>query len=81
MLSMESGKGVCNMAIELKEKVSSFFSAVAMPKSEFCRRIEISPQALYCWQHDKLNLSDDTLKRIDDFLAKYNGILQDNENK
>lgn len=69
------------MATDLKEKVSSFFSAIAMPKSEFCRRIELTPQALYSWQHDKLNLSEKTLKRIENFLAKYDAILQGDGNK
>lgn len=59
------------MKNNLKDRIDNFLTELQVPVTKFCRRINISTQALYDWRKGKLNLSDSTLKRIDEYLAKY----------
>jgi len=55
----------------MKARILRFLNELQLPKTRFCRGIGISTQALNAWLRDDLNLSENTLKRIDDYLRRY----------
>lgn len=59
------------MTKQLKERIDNFLTELQVPVTKFCKRINLSTQSLYDWRKGKLNLSDSTLKRIDEYLTKY----------
>lgn len=64
-------KGGDTMTKQLKDRIDNFLTELQVPVTKFCKRINLSTQSLYDWRKGKLNLSDSTLKRIDEYLAKY----------
>ncbi|MCM1277188.1 MAG: hypothetical protein NC299_17830 [Lachnospiraceae bacterium] len=64
------------MALTLQEKVVKFLDVTSMPKSTFCKRIDLSTQSLNAWLRGELNLSKDTLGRIENYLRKFDSILE-----
>lgn len=59
------------MNIELKQRLTSFLTALGVPTTAFCRAVGISTSALYKWRKGLLRLSDATLQRIDNNLSRY----------
>lgn len=57
----------------LKQRVTDFLIGLGLPKSRFAANVGISISALKKWLNGDLELSKSTLKRIDEFLRKYNG--------
>ena len=55
----------------MKARILRFLNELQLPKTRFCRGIDISTQALNAWLRDDLRLSESTLKRIDDYLRRY----------
>lgn len=60
----------------LKEKISDFFVITGMPKTKFCQKVNLTTQSLNSWLHGTLNLSKDTLGRIENYLSKFDSILE-----
>ena len=60
------------MAITLSERVTAFLDELSITKTAFCRNVKLSVSSLWRWQHGELELSNETLQRIDDYLTKYN---------
>lgn len=56
----------------LKNRVLTFLEALGLPKSRFAAKVGISAKALSRWLDGDLNLSQSTLKRINDFLLRFN---------
>ncbi len=67
--------------MDTKAKTEAFFQTVCMPKVTFCQKVGISTSALYFWQKGTLNLSKKTLEKIENYLSKYDSIMQAEENK
>lgn len=57
----------------LKQRVNDFLIGLGLPKSRFAANVGISISALKKWLNGDLELAESTLKRIDEFLKKYNG--------
>lgn len=57
---------------DLKTRCINLLKALELPKTRFCKKIKISTQAFNAWLRGDLNLKDDTLQRIDEFLKKFN---------
>lgn len=55
----------------LKEKIKKFLEWSGMPKTVFCRRINISPSALYRYLKGDLYLSEETEQKIYDYLGQF----------
>ena len=55
----------------LKERTKKFLNELGIPMTSFARNIGRSPQAIYGWFADRLKLSDNTLNKIEEFIAKY----------
>lgn len=60
-----------------KEKVLAFLEEFEMPKEKLCRRLGISRQTMYQWLNGQLNLSSETVDRIEKYMHKYDSILKD----
>ena len=57
---------------DLKNRCLNLLKALDLPKTRFCKNIKISTQALNMWLRNDLNLADETEKRIDEYLKKFN---------
>lgn len=58
--------------IEIFERIDSFMSATGSPVTEFCKRVNISPQTYYRWRKNQLKLKDSTIERMKKFVEKFN---------
>ena len=56
---------------KVKERAKNFLAELGVPVTVFCQKIGISVVAFNRWQRDDLKLSDETVKRISDYLIKY----------
>lgn len=56
----------------LKKRVEDFLTDLGLPKSRLAKKVGITGQSISLWLKGDLNLSDDTEKRIDQFLKKFN---------
>ena len=56
----------------LKKRVQDFIDALDLPKSRLAKQVGITGQSISLWLKGDLKLSDDTEKRIDQFLKKFN---------
>lgn len=57
--------------MELIRRCCNFIDEFGIPITVFCRKINISTRAFYDWKSGKLTLSDNTLKRIENYIGKY----------
>jgi predicted transcriptional regulator len=57
--------------MELVKRCCKFIAELGIPITVFCRKINISTQSFYDWKSGKLNLSANTLKRIENYIGKY----------
>ena len=55
----------------LRDRVQKFLDEFEMPITVFCKKIEISPGYFYKWRVGQVNLSEEALNRISDYLSKY----------
>lgn len=55
----------------LPERCFSFIHELGIPITQFCKRINLSRTCLYDWKNGKIKLSDNTIKRIEEYLTKY----------
>lgn len=55
----------------LCERCKSFMSVLGVPTTTFCRKISISKTAFYRWRDGDLKLSDETLRRITNYIEQY----------
>lgn len=60
------------MSKNLLERCEHFISELGVSKSKFCRNVQISESSYYAWRTGHLTLSEETLKRIDEYLKNYN---------
>lgn len=58
-----------NESIRIRAK--DFLAELELPVTAFGRRVKLSRSAYYAWQAGDLDLSAETLSRIDDFLKRY----------
>ena len=65
--------------MDTKQKVRAFLKEFEMPKEKLCRRLGISRQTMYQWLNGELNLSSETVNRIEKYMRKYNSILEETE--
>lgn len=63
--------------MDTKQKVQKFLDEFEMPKEKLCRRLGISRQTMYQWLNGQLNLSTETVNRIEKYMRKYDSILTD----
>lgn len=56
----------------LYERCQIFMDELGIPVTSFCRRIKLSLSSFYGWRSGDVILSENTLKRIDEYLKKYN---------
>lgn len=57
--------------MELIKRCCNFINEFGIPVTVFCRKVNISTKAFYDWQKGKLNLSSQTLERIETYIDKY----------
>ena len=57
--------------MSLKERCANFLNEFDIPKTHFCKKIELSTVSYSKWQKGQLKLSNETEKRIDTYLLKY----------
>ncbi len=57
--------------MKLIRRCCNFIDEFGVPITTFCRKINISTRAFYDWKRGKLNLSENTLKRIENYIGKY----------
>lgn len=58
--------------MELIKRCETFLNELGVPVVVFCRKVDISTTAYYSWRKGFLQLSNDTLQRIDSYLKQYN---------
>lgn len=56
---------------KVKIRAKNFLSELGVPVTTFCRNIGISTVAYNRWQRNDLKLSEETVKRVSDYLLKY----------
>ena len=59
-------------AKELMKRCEKFFSEVELPVSVFCRKLNMSSSTCYRWRKGELDITQDRMRAIDNFLARYN---------
>lgn len=55
----------------IKNRCSKFLNELKLPATRLCRLVDLSASSFYKWQRGDLRLSENTLKRIDDCLARF----------
>lgn len=55
----------------LPERCKNFLNELGVPITKFCLNIKLSRTSLYEWLNGKINLTESTLNRIDEYLKKY----------
>ena len=58
--------------MELKFRCCDMINELGLPTTRFCKNINLSTRCYYDWQNGKLKLSEERLKKIDQYLKKYN---------
>lgn len=58
--------------MSLMNRVEKFINELGVSKSAFCQRVKLNVSTLWKWMHGQLELSNETLQRIDNYLTKYN---------
>ena len=56
--------------MNLIERCERFLSELSVPVTAFSAKVGLSAQSLYSWRKGKLDLSEASLKRIDNYLKK-----------
>lgn len=56
---------------EIKARAKKFIEELGVPVTTFSKKIGISTVAYNRWQRNDLKLSDETVKRIENYLLKY----------
>lgn len=56
---------------DLINRIERIRSELGIPMTKLCRNMEITPRSIYAWKNGEINLKDETVKRIDDYLTKY----------
>ena len=56
---------------QLKQRVQNYIADSGIPRTTFCKRINISTVYLYKWLHDERTFSDEVVERIETYLNKY----------
>ena len=55
----------------LKQRVQNYIEDSGIPRTTFCKRINISTDYLYKWLHNERTFSDEIVERIETYLNKY----------
>lgn len=55
----------------LKQRVQNYIEDSGIPRTTFCKRINISTGYLYKWLHNERTFSDEIVERIEAYLNKY----------
>ena len=56
----------------LKERCARFVDELGVSITKFCAKIKLSTAGYYAWKSGRLELSEETLNRIDGYLRRYN---------
>lgn len=57
---------------EIKERTKKFIGELGIPVTSFSKNIGISVSAFNRWQRNDLILAESTVKRISDYLKRFN---------
>lgn len=57
---------------EVKTRAKKFINELGIPITNFTKNISVSVSAYNRWLRDDLILSESTIKRISDYLKRYN---------
>ena len=55
----------------LKQRVQNYIEDSGIPRTTFCRRVNISTVYLYKWLHDERTFSDEVADRVTEYLIRY----------
>lgn len=55
----------------LLDRIARIRDELGIPMTRLCRNMNISTHSIYAWKRGEINLKDETIKRIDDYLTKY----------
>lgn len=55
----------------MKEEVRAFIKKTGIPKTTFCKRVDISPSYLYKWFKGEKEFSDNLVNRINSYIDKF----------
>lgn len=61
--------------MDIKQKVQAYLDEFGTPKEVLAKRLGISSQTLHKWLKGTLNLSTNTVARIEEYMSKYDNIL------
>lgn len=67
LISMEESL----MSEKLKQRCKNFMDELGVPVTNFCRNIGISTGTYYDCLRDKTHLSEEKIKKIENYLLKY----------
>ena len=56
--------------MNLKDEITAYLERYGTPKSVFCQRIGITPNALWKYMHDKLEFCQETKDKIRVYIKK-----------
>lgn len=57
--------------MELINRCNRFFDELEVPVTVFARKVNLSTQSVYKWRKQSLQLSENSLRRIDEYLTQY----------
>ncbi|CAG7568825.1 XRE family transcriptional regulator [Bacillus cereus] len=63
---------------EVVYEYKDFMDKHGLQVNHFAKKVGLSRQAVSMWSNSKLNLAEDTLKRISDYMDKYDRIIAEN---
>ncbi len=55
----------------LRERCKKFLDTFQIPTTKFCRAIGLSTSAYYQWRRCELELSEETSRRVSNYLASH----------
>ena len=55
----------------LKQRVQNYIEDSGIPRTTFCKRINISTVYLYKWLHNERTFSDEIVERLTVYLNRY----------
>lgn len=61
--------------MNLQKQTRKVLDEIGIPVSVFCRRMQISDTAFYRWQHDDLQLSENTENRIKEYVNQLSKVF------
>lgn len=57
---------------ELIERSVKMIDEMGIPVTKFCEKVSVSTSTYYKWKRGELDITQDRMREIDNFLARYN---------